>query len=89
MLAIFNQEKPQKQLVGGRVTNGVFRGKSNCEIFRTAGNSNPHDAIGNGKILGLRENKNEITQSEKGKEIGVLLSSTVLIQVGDKLLIRK
>jgi len=89
VLALFNQEKTEKQLVGGRVTNGIFRGKSNCEIFRTAGNSNPHDAIGAGKILGLRENKNEITQAEKGKEIGVLLSSNVMIKVGDKLLIRK
>ena len=89
VLALFNQEKPEKQLVGGRVTNGIFRGKSNCEIFRTAGNANQHDVFGKGKVLGLRAGKDEITQAEKGKEIGVLISSNVVIQVGDKLLIRK
>ena len=86
VLAIFNQEKPQKQLVGGRVTNGTFRGKASFDVVRGVVGSAP---VGNGKILGLREKKSEIFQAEKGKEIGVLIDSQMLVQVGDKLLIRK
>ena len=86
VLAVFNQEKPQKQLVGGRVTNGTFRGKASFDIVRGHVGSAP---VGNGKIFGLREKKSEIFQAEKGKEIGVLSIRTTLVQVGDKLLIRK
>ena len=86
VLALFNQEKPQKQLVGGRVMNGTFRGKLSFDIVRGHVGSAP---VGNGKVLGLREKKSEIFQAEKGKEIGVLIDSQILVQVGDKLLIRK
>ena len=86
VLALFNQEKPQKQLVGGRVINGTFRGKVSFDIVRGHVGSTP---VGNGKVLGLREKKSEIFQAEKGKEIGVLIDSATLVAVGDKLLIRK
>jgi translation initiation factor IF-2 len=86
VLALFNQEKPQKQLVGGRVTSGTFRGKASFDIVRGHVGSTP---VGNGKILGLREKKSEIFQADKGKEIGVLVDSQTIVQVGDKLLIRK
>jgi translation initiation factor IF-2 len=86
VLALFNQEKPQKQLVGGRVTSGTFHGKTSFDIVRGHVGSAP---VGNGKILGLREKKSEIFQADKGKEIGVLLDSQMIIQVGDKLVIRK
>jgi translation initiation factor IF-2 len=86
VLALFNQEKPQKQLVGGRVIGGTFHGKASFDIVRGHVGSTP---VGNGKVLGLREKKSEIFQADKGKEIGVLIDSTMLVQVGDKLLIRK
>ncbi len=86
VLAVFNQEKLQKQLVGGRVINGTFRGKVSFDIVRGHVGSTP---AGNGKVLGLREKKSEIFQADKGKEIGVLIDSQTLVQVGDKLLIRK
>jgi translation initiation factor IF-2 len=86
VLALFNQEKSQKQLVGGRVTNGTFRPKTSFDIVRGVVGSAP---VGHGKVLSLRENKSEIFQAEKGKEIGVLLDAQALIQVGDKLVIRK
>lgn len=86
VLAIFNQEKLQKQLVGGLVINGTFRGKLSFDIIRGHVGSTP---VGNGKVLGLREKKSEIFQADKGKEIGVLIDSQTLVQVGDKLLIRK
>jgi translation initiation factor IF-2 len=86
VLALFNQEKPQKQLVGGRVTNGTFRPKTSFDVVRGVVGTAP---IGHGKILSLRENKSEIFQAEKGKEIGVLLDAQTIVQVGDKLVIRK
>jgi translation initiation factor IF-2 len=90
VLAVFNQERLDKQLVGGAVLNGIFRPKMTADILRNMGaGGNPSQLVGTAKILELREKKSEITQAEKSKEIGVLLGSTVQIQIGDKLVIRK
>lgn len=88
ILALFNQEKLERQLVGGRIVEGVFRAKMSCDILRkdAAGMAS---TIGHGRILELREKKNEITSAEKGKEIGVLLQSSHAVQVGDRLVIKK
>ena len=86
VLALFNQEKLPKQLVGGRVTNGVFHERGAFDIVRGPLGTTP---LGNGKILGLREKKAEITQAEKGKEIGVYVEASVKIEIGDRLVIRK
>ncbi len=86
VLAVFNQERSDKQLIGGRITSGAFRSKASFEIFRGAGSQ---ESIGVGKVLNLRENKSEITQAEKGKEIGILASAPIMIEVGDILVIRK
>ena len=89
VLAVFNQEKLEKQLVGGAVTLGVVRGKTAIEIFRVPVEGGSRESIGTGRVLSLREKKNEITQAEKGKEIGILVSSETKINVGDTLVIRK
>ncbi len=86
VLALFNQEKLEKQLVGGRVGHGTFRGKASFDIVRGPLGTAP---LGQGKVLGLRERKDEITSAEEGKEIGVLVDAPVAIQVGDHLVIRK
>jgi translation initiation factor IF-2 len=86
VLALFNQEKLQKQLIGGRVDNGTFRGNAMCDIVRGPLGTTP---LGHGKVLGLREKKAEIISAEKGKEIGILIDSQVTIQVGDRLVVRK
>ncbi len=86
VLAVFNQEKTEKQLVGGRVIEGVFRAKAGAEILRGAGHPEP---VGVGRIMSLREKKAEIVQAEKGKEIGVIVNSAVVLQAGDTLVIRK
>jgi translation initiation factor IF-2 len=88
ILALFNQEKLEKQLVGGRVTEGVVRGKASFELLRKS-ESGTEEAIGSGKVLGLREKKSEITQAETGKEIGVLANVSAAIAVGDVLVIKK
>jgi translation initiation factor IF-2 len=89
VLAIFNQTKMQKQLVGGRVTHGTFRAHAVCEILRQAGLEVPHAPLGSGKVVSLHEKKTEITQADKEKEIGIVVGSSVLIQIGDRLMIKK
>ena len=89
VLAVFNQDKLDKQLVGGRVASGTFRSKATIEILRSAGPEAPKEPLGSGRVLELREKKNEIASAETGKEIGLLVNSHTLIQVGDKLVIRK
>jgi translation initiation factor IF-2 len=88
VLALFNQEKSEKQLIGGRVLEGVIRGKATCEIVRKT-DGGAEVSMGSGRILGLREKKDQLTQAEKGREIGVLLSTGILIEVGDILVVKK
>lgn len=96
VLVVFSQDKLEKQLVGGRVEKGVFRGKASFEIMRAgnaAGDSSAADvpkvSAGTGRALTLHEKKTEIATAEKGKEIGVLVSSQIAIKVGDTLVIHK
>ena len=70
------------------MTNGTFREKMQADVLRPT-SENPRVSLGAARVLGLREKKEEIEQAEKGKEIGVLVSSQVTIQIGDKLAIRK
>jgi len=86
VLALFNQEKLHKQLIGGRVGSGSFRPSVAFDIVRGPLGTAP---IGHGRVLGLRERKAEITSAEKGKEIGVLLDAPEAVAVGDHLVIRK
>ncbi len=101
VLAIFSQDKLDKQLVGGRVEKGVFRGKASFEIMRVSGGGMnnaagatpaadaPKVSAGNGRALTLHEKKAEIATAEKGKEIGIIVSSQIAIKVGDVLVIHK
>ncbi len=88
VLAVFNQDKLDKQLVGGRVIAGTFRGKAACDILRGSAET-PALTVATGRVTELREKKTEITSAEKGKEIGVLISAPIAVQVGDRLVIRK
>lgn len=89
VLAVFNQDKHDKQLVGGRVTSGVMRSKANIEILRGLETNSESKPEGFGKVLSLRDKKADINQAEEGREIGLIINSSVLINKGDKLVIRK
>lgn len=88
VLAVFNQGKLDKQLIGGRVTEGVIRGKAPFDVLRLA-ESGSQEPIAAGKILSLREKKSELVQAEKGKEIGLIVDVPSLIMVGDTLVVKK
>lgn len=83
VLAVFNQKKIEKQLVGGRVLSGVIRNKASFEIVRR------EKKEGIGRILNLREKKSDTSQAEAGKEVGLLVKAQVLIEVGDRLVVRE
>jgi translation initiation factor IF-2 len=88
VLAVFNQGKLDKQLIGGRVTEGVIRGKASSDILRAA-EGGGLEPVASGKIVSLREKKSELTQAEKGKEIGLVVNAATLIKVGDVLVVKK
>ena len=81
ILAIFNQSKPEKQVVGGKVISGAFRNKAMFKIIRGA------EQIGSGRVLNIQENKKDAPQINAGSEAGLLVNSETLIQVGDRLVI--
>ena len=78
VLAVFNQ-KSSKQLIGGRVTDGILR--KGLHTVERAG-----EAIGQGRIVSLEQGKKEVTQVETGKECGMFFDSPIKIEVGDKIL---
>ena len=87
MLAVFNQKRLSEQLIGGKIIKGNFR-KAAFDIIRsTDGGEGKNE--GSGKILTLRDKKTNIDQATTGKEIGLVVNSSLLIKAGDKLIIRK
>ncbi|MBI2623847.1 MAG: GTP-binding protein [Candidatus Liptonbacteria bacterium] len=87
VLASFNKEKLNEQLVGGKVTEGIFRNKGICEVVRV---ENGMDKIvASGKVMNLRDKKADAAQAEKGKEAGVLVDAPVEIMKGDRLVLRE
>jgi len=89
VLAIFNQTKPEKQIVGGKVTSGIFKDKALVQIVRggpSTGSGQGH-TVGQGRVLNLQQQKKDASQVPAGNEAGILVSSPTLIQTGDKLVI--
>ena len=97
ILAVFNQAKLHKQLIGGKVLEGIMKNKANLEIFRLV--ESPTDSaetpakleeklIGHGKILSVQAGKLEVNQVESGKECGLIVDSKVALQKGDSIIIK-
>lgn len=78
ILALFNQ-KDKKQLVGGKVTSGTLKNNINVKIIRDA------VEVGNGKITSLKSFKQEVNQLLTPNEGGIMIESSTVIAVGDKL----
>ncbi|TSC81791.1 MAG: translation initiation factor IF-2 [Parcubacteria group bacterium Gr01-1014_20] len=98
VLAVFSQAKLQKQLVGGKVVDGVMKNRANVEIHRVtppspdadpskAVDTDPH-LVGHGKIVSLQTGKLEVNQVEAGKECGFIVNSSMAIQKGDHIIIK-
>ena len=83
VLAVFSQEKSEKQVIGGRVLKGLIRNRAQFEILRGEEN------IGRGQILNVQEQKKDVGQVSEGSEAGLFINSAVLIKIGDRLLLKK
>lgn len=79
VLAIFNQEKLGKQVVGGKVIGGTIKNKAAFEIKRARA------VVGQGKIISLQQQKKDTNQVSQGNECGLLANAETAIQVGDML----
>lgn len=82
VLAVFNQQKLNKQLVGGKVVEGVIKNRAQLEIKREG------KLIGQGKILNLQSQKQDVSVVEMGKECGIVVNSSAAILVGDEISIK-
>lgn len=81
VLAIFSQQG-SKQLVGGRITEGIMKNKSDVGIVRE------DKEIGTGKITSLKQAKQDVTEVTTGKECGLLVESSTPIQKGDRITLK-
>ncbi|MDO8468301.1 MAG: translation initiation factor IF-2 [Candidatus Peribacter sp.] len=70
--------KKNEQIVGGRVTDGVFK-RLPFRIQRGT------EQVGTGRILSLRKGDNDIKEAKEGTECGMRIESTCPILEGDLL----
>lgn len=82
VLVDFWKEK-NRQIVGGRVTEGVVEKGALIEISREK------EIKGKGKMISLQRNKKDIEKAPKGEEVGILYEGEEKIQVGDTLIFYK
>jgi len=82
VLVDFWKEK-NRQIVGGRVIEGVVEKGALIEISREK------EIKGKGKMINLQRNKKDIEKAPKGEEVGILYEGEEKIQVGDTLIFYK
>ncbi|MDP1538603.1 MAG: hypothetical protein Q8M00_01070, partial [bacterium] len=70
-----------RQIIGGRVTEGKIRKGAMIEVFRGT-----EEKIGQGKMINLQRNKKDIDEVQKGDECGILFEGNVTVEEGDILL---
>jgi len=78
VLVKFLAEK-NRQIVGGRVTEGVVPKGAAIEVYRS------EEKIGQGRMVNLQRNKKDIDSVSKGDECGILFEGDVKIEEGDTL----
>ncbi len=78
VLKIFSKTK-DKQILGGRVENGVIALGSEVKIFRR------ETEIGEGKVRELQQQKSQANEVPQGKEFGAMIVANVEIAPGDQL----
>ena len=83
VLAVFNKAKLDKQVIGGRIAEGIFKNRAQFDIERAG------SVAGSGRVNNLQQQKKDMNQVESGKEAGLMVSAAVPIEVGDRLIIRK
>ena len=80
ILKVFKRDGA-KQIIGGRVEEGIIKRGVGAEIQRNK------DILGKGEILELQQNKQKTDEVGKGLEFGIQLNSKTEVNEGDVLLI--
>jgi len=75
-LLVFWGEK-NRQIVGGKVTEGEFKKGLKLEIFRD------DKKVGSGRIINLQRDKKDVDLARKGDEAGILFEGNIKIEKGD------
>ncbi|NTW14754.1 MAG: translation initiation factor IF-2 [Candidatus Moranbacteria bacterium] len=78
VLAVFKTGK-RDQIIGGRVSEGKILRNSLIEIRRGG------ETVGNGKLLNLQQNKQNVDEVGQGNECGLVFEGSEKVQVGDTL----
>ena len=76
ILKLFKKDG-NKQVIGGRVDEGVIRKGAKIEILRSK------EAVGTAVLLQLQSQKKEVEEVQAGNECGMLADSTTTIREGD------
>ena len=79
ILAIFASSSKNKQIVGGRISQGKIKNQQKFEVWRN------EQSIAKGRIVNLQEKKKDVSEAETGKEVGLLVEADDIIKTGDKL----
>jgi len=82
IIAIFKQTK-NEHIIGGKIIAGYVERNSLAEVIRE------DELIGKGSIKTLQQEKRDIQQAGKGKEIGILFKGDIEIKEGDILQVYK
>ena len=75
-MAVFRTEK-NRQIIGGKVIEGRIKKGALIEVYRQ------EEKIGQGKIVGLQQDKKEVEEAGKRAECGMLYQGDTKIEEGD------
>lgn len=80
ILAVFGKKSGNRQIIGGRVVVGNFKNNLAVKIQRG------EQIIGQGKIINLQKQKEDIGSVNEGEECGILLEADILVNTGDQII---
>ena len=80
ILAFFKREA-NKQVIGGKVTEGEVKLGAKIEAFRG------EEKVGEGKLVNLQKNKKDAEKASKGEECGLLYQGEGNVEEGDVLVV--
>jgi translation initiation factor IF-2 len=75
-LLIFKTDK-KRQIIGARVLEGEIKKNVKIEVIRE------DEKVGEGRVISLEKNKQELDKGTKGEEVGILFEGDVQVQEND------
>lgn len=79
ILAVFGKQEGNRQIIGGRVEKGYV------EVNESFGIVRDDKSVGEGRIINLQSQKEDVKRAEEGQEVGLLVESETGIQKGNRL----